>query len=462
MKPPITVFTLFLCLIFTGLTAQTYKQCAHCKMDVKNIKFQAKAAKNGGKTYHFDAIECLVNYLKTKEEGDFNQLWVTDYNTEKYIEAASAYFLKSKSLPSPMGANLSAYSSEKDAKAGQKTDEDEVMDWGTLKKQFVSSNFGAVDHSHHHHGPGSYAPSGIMGDHLHAKGGFMVSLRYMKMAMSGNREGSNEISDEEIYQRFMVAPQEMTMQMYMLGVMYGVSDKLTLMLMQNFVKKDMDLTARMMMNNMPMLRDFSTSSDGLGDLKLGLLYSIMSTEKLSFHLNTKFNIPIGDIENRDATPMMANAKLPYTMQLGSGTFDITFGGTLKGNHGDFSWGIQQLNTFRTGTNNEGYRFGNLYELNSWAGYALSNNVGATIRLTGSKENEIKGMDSELNPMMVTTADTNNYGGERIWGGAGFNIGLAKNKLVLGAEISFPLYQNFNGIFMDSDHTLNTCAKYTIF
>ncbi|MEX0315354.1 MAG: nitrous oxide reductase accessory protein NosL [Allomuricauda sp.] len=461
MKHIKIVFTVFVCLIFTALSAQKYKQCAHCKMDVKNDKFKAKAIHNTGRTLHFDATECLVNYLKNKKESDFDQLLVTDYNTENYVSASTAYYLKNKSIPSPMGANLSAYSSENEAIAMKKRKEGDVMDWEALKERFVSSNFGVVGHSHHHHGPDAYAPNGIMGDHLHPKGGLMVSVRYMNMAMSGNREGSSEISDEDIYQRLMVAPQEMTMQMYMLGAMYGISDKLTVMLMQNIVKNDMDLTARMMMNNMPMLRNFSTASSGLGDLKLGFLYGLVSNEKLSFHINSKFNIPIGDIENRDATPMMADAKLPYAMQLGTGTFDITLGGTLKCNVGDFSWGIQQLNTFRTGTNSENYRFGNLYVLNSWAGYALSNSIGVSARLSGSTEGEIKGADPELNPMMVTTADPDNYGGERIWGGVGVNIGLAKSKLVLGTEISFPLYQNFNGIFMDSDYTLSTCIKYTI-
>lgn len=461
MKRTRIVFTVLACLILNIISGQKFKQCVHCNMDVKNIRFKAKAEKNNGKIIHFDAIECLVNYLKTKNESSFKGLWVTDYDTKNYIEVASAYFLKSKSIPSPMGANLSAYSSEEAAKNRLANKDDVVMYWKVLQERFVSSNFGTVDHSHHHHGPGAYAPSGIMGDHLHPKGGFMVSFRYMNMAMSGNREGSNEISDEDIYQQFMVAPQEMTMQMYMLGAMYGVSDNFTVMVMQNFVKNDMDLTARMVMNGMPMLRDFSTSSDGLGDLKLGLLYGLISKEKISFHINSKFNIPFGDIKNRDATPMMADAKLPYAMQLGTGTFDMTLGGTLKGNYGDFSWGIQQLNTFRTGTNSEGYRFGNLFELHTWAGYALSKNIGVSVRMSGSTEDEINGMDAELNPMMVTTANTANYGGERIWAGVGFNVGLVNN-LILGAEISIPVYQNFNGIFMDSDFAISSCVKYTIF
>lgn len=451
-------------LFLVGLiiNGQSTHQCALCKMDINNDKFKAKAITSNPGTHHFDAIECLVNYLKTKKEGDFEQLLVTDYNTGDYIEAKSAYYLKSRALPSPMGANLSAYISKEDAQFAQKEKEGTVMDWETLKARFVSSNFGFHDHTSHQHGPNSYAPSGVMGDHLHPKGGFMVSVRYMNMAMSGNREGRDEISNEQIFDDFMVAPQNMTMQMYMLGAMYAPSDRLTLILMQNFGKKDMDLTVQMMMNGMPMLNNFSTSSSGLGDLKLGLLYGLCSGEKLSFLINTKLNLPIGDIENRDATPMMADAKLPYAMQLGTGTFDFTLGGTLKGSVGSFSWGVQQLNTFRTGTNNEDYRFGNLYELHSWLGYDVSNTIGLSIRVSGSSEGDISGADPELDPMMVTTADPSNYGGELVFGAAGLNILMLQDKLVLGAEISLPLYQNYNGIFMDADYTFNACAKYTVF
>ena len=453
----------FLCLVFTNIAvAQSVEKCTHCKMDIKADAFKTKAESAADKIYYFDAIECLVNYLKTENENTFKTLQVTDYVNGQYIDAIGAHYLKSKGIPSPMGVNLSAFSTKADVLSFQKEKGGEVFTWEQLKEKFVSSNFGAVDHSHHHGRPDAYAPNGIMGDHLHLKGGLMISLRYMNMTMSGNREGSDKITDEAIYDRFMVAPQDMTMQMYMLGVMYAPTDNLTLMLMQNFARKDMDLTARMMMNGgMPMLRNFSTSSSGLGDLKLGLLYGLSKRDKISFHLNIGFNLPVGDIENRDATPMMADAKLPYAMQLGSGTFDVTFGGTLKGNGTKISWGIQQLNIFRTGENNQEYRFGNLHELHSWLGYGISKRLSVSIRLSGSSEGEISGADPELNPMMLTTANTGNYGGKLLRGAVGFNVLLVNNKLILGGELGTPLYQNYNGIFMNEELSFNVGLKYTL-
>lgn len=452
---------LLLFLISNRLSYAQTVSCAHCKMDVTDDAFRAKAITKSDKTFYFDAIECLVNYIKTKDESTFKKLEVTDYIRKEYISAIDAVYLKSKAVPSPMGANLSAYRTLTDAISNQKGKDGEMYNWKQLKQRFLSSSFGATSHSGHHQ-PDAYAPIGIMGDHLHPKGGLMISLRYMNMAMDGNYEGSNKITDELVYDRFMVAPQEMTMQMYMLGLMYAPSGKLTLILMQNIVSKDMDLTARMMMNGMPMLRDFSTSSKGLGDFKAGVLYGFVAREKIALHANVGFNIPIGNIKNRDATPMNPDAKLPYAMQLGTGTYDITLGGTLKGNLGDVSWGVQQLNTFRTGENSQEYRFGNLHELHSWLAYGFSNTLSTSIRISGSSEGNINGIDSELNTMMVTTADPTNYGGELLRGALGVNVLFAKSKLVLSVEIGTPLYQNYNGITMNEKLTVNSGLKYILF
>jgi hypothetical protein len=440
------------------LIAQSLLHCTHCKMDISQEKFRATAVDNSGEKINFDAIECLINFSKKTE---IKQLKVTNYNTSILINAKDAFYLKSENLPSPMGANLSAYDTREEALKTQKEKEGKIMNWSQLLMQFNDSKFGATD-SHHHHKADAFAPSGVMGDHLHPKGGLMLAVQYMNMAMDGNRKGNKEISDQNLYQDFRVAPQDMTMEMYMIGIMYAPSKKLTLMLMQSYRTKKMNLTARMMMpGGMIVFRDFSTTSSGLGDTKLSALYGIWSGEENSFHLNTQISFPSGTIENRDDTPMTANAKLPYAMQLGSGTFDLTFGGTIKGRAKDFSWGIQQLNTFRTGKNDQGYRFGNLYELNLWGSYSITNNFSASLRLKGSTEGTITGNDSELNLMMVHTANPDNYGGELLRSFVGLNYLLPKQKLLFTVSAGTPLYQNYNGIFMNETFSFNAGVKYTL-
>nr|WP_299384007.1 nitrous oxide reductase accessory protein NosL [Allomuricauda sp.] len=449
-------------LNFFLVIGQNNHRCTACGMDVNKTQFKARTEKANGKVGHFGSVECMVNFVQNKDAAQFSALFVTDYNTEAEIDAQKAYYLRSEKLPSPMGANLTAYATKKAAQESKKAHGGYIMDWKALNEFFASPSYSQTEHVHHNHGPSSYAPSGIMGDHLHPKGGVMISLRSMYMSMDGNRMGSTKIQDQDIFQNFMVAPQQMDMEMFMLGMMYAPSNKVTLMLMQNLVRKDMDLTARMMMDNgMTMMNDFSTASSGLGDLKLGVLYGVVSDGKNSLHLNSKVSIPLGKIDRRDATPMMADAKLPYAMQLGTGTLDLTFGTTYKYNFSNFTLGVQQLNTFGTGRNSEGYRFGNIHELHSWLGYNISNKVGVNLRLSGSTQGEISGMDAELNPMMVPTAVTGNYGGELVSGGVGSNILLAKGKLILGIEFNAPLYQNYNGIFMNSDYSLNAGIRYNV-
>lgn len=454
------------CLFFGTLHAQNTNQCVHCKMDIQDELHKA-TVKQEGLSLQFDAIECLINYMNINQEHSFETLQVSDYKTGSFIDAKTATYLKSKAIPSPMGADLSAFNSQENANKFKEEKSDEILTWIQLNEKFKDSKFGAINHNHHdHYRPDAHAPIGIMGDHLHEIGGLMVSFRYMSMNMDGNKSGTDVINDSDIYNNFLVAPQNMTMDMYMIGLMYAPSDKLTLMAMQNISKKNMNLTAQMMMGDMIMLRDFSTKSSGFGDLKLGALYGIYTNDKTSLHLNGNLNIPIGDIENRDDTPMMDDVKLPYTMQLGSGTFDVTLGATLKGNCINTSYGTQFLSTFRTGENSEGYRFGNLYQLNIWGAYKLSSNFSLSGRIFGVSEGKLKGMDNDLDPMVVTTANTNNYGRDKIKTYIGVNIAFPEPSSLkdfrFGCEAGAPIYENYNGIQMNENLSLNFGVKYNLF
>ncbi len=454
------IFIVLLSFSLNNVIAQKTEGCMYCKMEIKDQLHSARATTNN-KAINFDAIECLINYFKNNSSSN-SSLKVADYSTGELIAAQSATYLKSKAIPSPMGANLSAFKKKVDAHKKRDEMGGELYTWDEISKKFNDSSFRATDHSHHNHNRAdAYAPSGIMGDHLHPKGDFMVSLKHMYMSMDGNLKGNSSVSNEEIFEQYMVAPQKMSMQMYMLGVMYAPSDNITLMVMQNLVKKDMDLKAMMMNMNMVMINDFSTSSSGLGDLKVGALFNLYSKGNSFIHINTLFNIPVGSINNTNDTPMMKKAKLPYSMQLGSGTVDATLGFTYKGNTESWSWGIQQLNTFRIGKNNEDYRLGNGHELNSWLAYSISNSFSTSIRLSGSTHGKIKGEDTDLNPMMVPTANTNNYGGEMVESAVGFNFLVPNTKFLLSIEAGIPIYQNYNGVFMDQGFNLKSSIKYSV-
>ena len=441
--------------------------CQLCNMVIKDNRFAAQAIDQDNQTLYFDAIECLLNYLNANNETDLKSIYVSDYaNPGSLILATSVFYLKSNAIKSPMGANLSAFSSKEEAENFKTSEKDILFTWQQLNKAFKNKVVGTISHNHQNHfRPDSHAPIGVMGDHLHHKGGLMVSFRYMNMMMDGNKTGTDNIDDAAIFQEYMVAPQEMSMQMYMLGVMYAPTNRLTLSAMQNLIKNDMDLTAQMMMNGMTMQHDFSTNSSGFGDLKLNALYGLFSHNINSLHLNAGVSLPVGSIKERDDTPMMEDAKLPYAMQLGSGTFDLTAGATYKELYPSFSWGSQFLATIRTGKNTEEYRFGNHYQLNLWGANRLFENVSLSGRALGTFIGDIEGVDPQLSPMMVTTADTENYGGEKIKLLGGVNVSFpqtsAFKNIRIGAEMGAPVYENYNGIQMNENLSFVIGLKYSI-
>jgi hypothetical protein len=137
--------------------------------------------------------------------------------------------------------------------------------------------------------PDGHAPISVMGDHLHKKGEFMLSYRFMQMKMEGNLSSSESISNVDIYQNYMVAPQAMHMKMHMLGFMFAPSNKLTLLLMVNYLNNDMDLITKMGVA-------FTTKSSGLSDLKLGGLLKLWNKNKQTLHANFGLSIPTGNID----------------------------------------------------------------------------------------------------------------------------------------------------------------------
>jgi len=431
-------------------------QCAHCSMIIRDQQFAALAIDNQDKAFRFDAVECLVNFLKTKDEADFKQLLVTDFpNPGQWIAADKAVYLKSQQIPSPMGAYLSAYTDEALARNVSRKNKGKIFSWEELKIRFEKSQFGQVNHPDHHHGSGTYAPIGIMGAHVHHKGGFMMSFRTMQMNMKGNVSGSINISDQQIFTQYMMSPKGMRMTMYMLGLMYAPTDKLTLMLMQPYRVSQMDMETKKGMQ-------FETRSQGPGDTKVLLLYNLLANHVASFHLNGGLSIPSGNINQTADTPMSDDARLPYTMQMGSGTFDYTLGGTFRFASGKYAFGLQQLNVLRTGTNSAGYRLGNQYQLNAWTNYQLNQWLSVTGRVNGTQQGSISGSDELLNKMMSPTANAANSGSAIFLGGLGLSICPPTiGNLRLGVEWLHPLYQSVSGIQMKATQSFNLGLQYML-
>ena len=87
--------------------------CDYCKMTIVDKQHSAQLVTKKGKAYLFDAIECMLPFKKENPEKEAALLLVADYQQPgQLIEAEQANYLISPSIPSPMGAYLSAFNSK--------------------------------------------------------------------------------------------------------------------------------------------------------------------------------------------------------------------------------------------------------------------------------------------------------------------------------------------------------------
>jgi len=316
--------------------------------------------------------------------------------------------------------------------------------------------------------PDGHAPIGVMGDHTHGKGEFMLSYRYMLMDMAGSRLGSNSIEDADVVsadgEDFLITPLSMPMQMHMLGLMYAPTSKITLMAMLPFASSNMD---HLMRNG----NEFSTSSSGLGDVSLGALVQLSKGENNRVHANLGLRLPTGSIDQKDVTPMSSpdEAVLPYPMQLGSGTFDIEPGITYQQQLGANSLGAQAKYRFRLGENSQEYSLGSRVLLTSWAARKLSDILSLSLRGEFSKIGDIDGADARftgaVTNRMVPTVFTELRGGSRLDIALGANVMLPKTGALAGLrwaiEVGLPVYQNLDGPQLETDLLVTTGLQYAL-
>ncbi len=288
----------------------------------------------------------------------------------------------------------------------------------------------------------NHAPIGVMGDHVHKKGEFMMSVRLMRMAMDSMGSGTEELSDSEYSQN--IKPQDMTMDMLMIGAMYGLNDTFTFMPMINVVSKDMNLR-----NNM-MSVDFDTGTTGIGDTKFFVLQKMKEQAGHSLALfKYGVSLPTGDIEVEDTIPVMGEVLLPYPMQLGSGTFDLSVGGTYQwyfSNNKNI--GIDALYTHRLGENDQDYTFGDEFYVNLWGAYSYSKEWSFSTRLNWHWRDNINGdsKDLTITSAMNPTADPEAQGGNwaNLFIGTNFSFDTGDR---IAFEIGFPINQNVQGVQM---------------
>ena len=320
------------------------------------------------------------------------------------------------------------------------------------------------DHRHHdhHNHHGSHGRPAGHADH----DGVHFSLNIMQGEMRGSKIGQDDVSDAQVlsvangnggmFNQLRLVPQEMTTTKYMFGAMTRLSGGSHVMLMVPYVEKEMKL--RTYNGGGVHIGNFTTNTSGIGDAAISLAKPLSNANAGNWVMGAKLSIPTGSIKEKDQvyapTGMWMQARLPYAMQIGTGTLDIT--PSLQGEFGAGDWKVLTGFSFTTrlGRNSEGYTHGD--EVNLSLGVARTfDDIKTGLRLDLKSAGRISGKD-ELISAPVQSAQTGFYGGQRASLTAEVKIGRT-----FGAFVTIPVHEDLNGPQMSLDNMIGISAKFSL-
>jgi len=325
--------------------------------------------------------------------------------------------------------------------------------------------------SDHDTGPlaDSHAPAGVMFDHMHKAGGFMVGFRYAYTSAGGDMlHGTDKASDQGIADHgcgthtCSMTPSDMAMKMYMLDIMYAPTDWMTLMVMPMYMSHDMTMRPLNAMSHgghmdhMDGMDDMmahgthgghsgshSHGTDGWGDTTFGPELRIADGPGYHLQFAPMISAPTGDVDKK------TNGVLThYMMQPGSGTWDFVPSITYTGRADRVTWRAQVLGVVRLEEENDsGYRLGDVFQATGWGSYRFANWISASIRGLYTDQGEIEGHYNGAHNHASPPDVQGNYGG-KFWDiGFGINTVVpsgALKGLRLSAEWLQPVGEDVNG------------------
>lgn len=294
--------------------------------------------------------------------------------------------------------------------------------------------------------PDSHAPIGVMGDHVHKKREIMLSYRFMTMDMRGLQSGTTNLEPVDVLKDFMMAPTAMQMHMHMLGVMFAPHDKITLMGMASYQKRQMEMEGAHQHthgSHEHPVGHHEMSSTGIGDVKLEGLVTLWKGSNLTLLANVGVSLPTGSISGTGETGNL----LPYSMQLGSGSFEAHPGVTLFGYYRNWSYGSQFRSILPLHTNASKYRHEHTITGTVWGARWINDWISLSSRLLFSQWGDIVGAHPDLDSAMSPSHRSDFRGGTRLEFGISSNLMVPKGPLAgqrLAVELSLPIYQDLIG------------------
>ncbi len=283
---------------------------------------------------------------------------------------------------------------------------------------------------------------------------WQFNFLYKRSDLDGYLEGSSKISDQDVLfekheqrtsENFPVLPTVISQETYIANISYFLSADQNISVSIPYIEQSTDHESIV-----PNYDEFNISSDGIGDITVNYSGLIGSWERRRISYSIGLSFPSGSIDEQGDTPRApGNQQLPYTMQLGSGTWDIPVGISYIEDKVGYSWGANVFAKTRMGKNDRDYRLGNRFAVSVWNKWYVNEHFHPLAKVVFQDWGHIFGQDDEITvphakfPYPAGITNPHNYGGQKINLVVGGDIYLGTQVLTL--EVGAPIYQNLNGI-----------------
>jgi copper chaperone NosL len=142
------------------------EECAQCQMVISDERFAGQLVDRRGKTYKFDAIECMAAFVDggALAAGEIHSLWIAD-GRDSWVAVEDAAFLYSENTRSPMGGGYTAHADGDAARRLQAEVGGELMTWQQVRDRvaLTGHEHGAQDMPAGHDDHGGHVPAGSNG-----------------------------------------------------------------------------------------------------------------------------------------------------------------------------------------------------------------------------------------------------------------------------------------------------------
>ncbi len=284
-----------------------------------------------------------------------------------------------------------------------------------------------------------FAPAGVLLDHTHEKGDWTFLYRYQRSEKENLQRGTQSLSLAAVQAIYNTVPLSQSRDTHTFGVMYAPRDRFTVALMLPYIDQSLDQLRGGVLQ--------TDTSAGIGDATFLLLLPFIQRGEEKTQFNISINFPTGDIRADDQN----GNRLPYAMQLGTGSWAVEWGITYTGKYRRLSWGAQIGGEYAISENALDYEVYDSYRSSGWLTGEVNDWISLSARLAWVNQANVEGADPALDPAENPMNVPSFQGGNLLGIGAGVNVLLPfAGGQRLSFEAVFPVYQNLDGIQLTSD------------